>query len=85
MIYDCFLSDLTKILQLQIETEGHTLVNERGADRWIQRRQRHLKTLTKRWYHLWIRSLSVQCQIERQLDHLCSIRCWEKVSSKKLS
>ncbi|VDK73160.1 unnamed protein product, partial [Onchocerca ochengi] len=72
-----------QILQLQIETEGHTLVNnvqrtitrnleinERGADRWIQRRQRHLKTLTKRWYHLWIRSLSVQCRVERHLDHL---------------
>ncbi|VDM91376.1 unnamed protein product [Litomosoides sigmodontis] len=49
-----------QILQLQVETEGHTLVNniqrtvtrnleanEREADRCIQRRQRNLKTLTK--------------------------------------
>ncbi|KAK6107831.1 hypothetical protein QQG55_29790 [Brugia pahangi] len=74
-----------QILQLQIETEGHTLVNnvqrtvtrnlevnEDGTDCWIQRQQQHLKTLTKRWYHLWIRSLSVQCRIEYQLDHLYS-------------
>ncbi|VDM14181.1 unnamed protein product [Wuchereria bancrofti] len=74
------------ILQLQIETEGHTLVNnvqrtvtrnlevnEGGTGCWIQRQQRNLKTLTKRWYHLWIRSLSVQCRIEYQLDHLYSV------------
>ncbi|EFO15522.1 hypothetical protein LOAG_12988 [Loa loa] len=85
-IYSKRITEQCHILQLQIETEGNTLVNnvqrtitrnleinERVANRWIQRQQRHLETLTKRWYQLWIRSLSVQCRIEHQLDHLYSV------------
>lgn len=44
--------------------------SEDATECWIQRRKRHLKALTQRWYHLWLRSLSVQCRIEQELNQL---------------
>uniref|UniRef100_A0A915C7Q0 KASH domain-containing protein n=1 Tax=Parascaris univalens TaxID=6257 RepID=A0A915C7Q0_PARUN len=71
-----------QVLQLQIETEGQTLVQnvERSVNRrvegcvgeastnWDSRRQRHLKALTQRWHDLWLRSLSVQYRIEKEIE-----------------
>uniref|UniRef100_F1KQQ1 Nuclear migration protein unc-83 n=1 Tax=Ascaris suum TaxID=6253 RepID=F1KQQ1_ASCSU len=71
-----------QVLQLQIETEGQTLVQnvERSVNRkvegcvgetstnWDLRRQRHLKALTQRWHDLWLRSLSVQYRIEKEIE-----------------